>query len=158
MRRTRPGRAPAADVSCGRADVAAGGFFTSGRPAYKACNVAAPWDGTASHVMRLPGAAGFPAGYDHLNQGPASISHATARTCMAAGSFVNARTRRPDSVAIAWNGTKWRLTKLRGPRSGIADVSCPLAHRCIAVGHAGRRTLAERRDGTSWTVMKTPGI
>ena len=149
------------DISCisPKHCVAIGGFFTAARPSYKAYNVAALWDGTSWHVMRLPGAVGFPHGFDNLNQGPDSISCATASRCMAVGSFLNARTRMRDSVAIAWNGAKWRLTKLRGPKSGIADVSCPSPNRCIAVGHDGTRALAERWDGgASWTLLRTPSV
>ncbi len=77
MRRTRPRTAAASGPGTRRTrptSAAAkptwrsGPSFTSDRPAYKACNVAATWDGTAWHVMRLPGAARFPAGYDHLNR------------------------------------------------------------------------------------------
>ena len=148
------------DVSCTSSQhcVAIGAFFTAARPTFRAHNIAGLWDGTSWHVMRLPGAVGFPQGFDNLNQGPDSISCATASRCMAVGSFLNARTRMRDSVAIAWNGAKWRLTKLRGPRSGIADVSCPSQNRCIAVGHDGNRALAERWDGTTWKLLRTPSV
>jgi len=149
------------DVSCTSPThcTAIGAFFTSQEhDNYRAFNVAGLWDGASWHVMRLPGAIGFPEGPDNLNQGPDSISCATASRCMAVGSFENARTRLPDSVAIAWNGTKWQVTKLPGPRTGIADVSCPSANRCIAVGHDRNRALAERWNGTSWTLLRTPAV
>ena len=148
------------DVSCITPQhcVAVGAFFSHQRPIYTASNIAALWNGTAWHVTRLPGPVGFPTGLDHLIQGPGSISCGTASSCMAVGSFVNGRTRLPDSVAIVWNGTRWRLTKLAGPRSGIADVSCPRANECVAVGRAGSGTLAERWNGASWTLLKTPSV
>jgi hypothetical protein len=148
------------DVSCTSSQhcVAIGGFFTAARPTYRASNIAGVWNGTSWNVMRLPGPVGFPHGFDNLNQGPDSISCATAKRCMAVGSFLNARTRMRDSVAIAWNGSKWLLTELRGPKSGIADVSCPSPNSCIAVGRNGTRALAERWDGTSWTLLRTPSV
>lgn len=147
-------------VSCTSSShcVAVGAFFTAARPTYQAFNVAAVWNGTTWQVTRLPGPVGFPYGFDHLSQGPESISCATATSCMTVGSFTNARTRQPDSVAIAWNGAKWQLTSLAGPRTGIVSVSCPLANRCMAVGRNGKSTLAERWNGTRWTLLSTPRV
>jgi hypothetical protein len=147
------------DVSCSTAQhcMAIGSFFIHRRPTFTAFNIAGLWIGKGWTVMHLPGAVGDPFGFDLGNQGLASISCATSSSCMAAGSFVKFGTQQPGSLAIAWNGTRWRLTTPRGPKGGVADVSCAAATRCIAVGHAGIAAMAQRWNGTSWTLMKTAG-
>jgi hypothetical protein len=121
-------------------------------------NVAAWWDGTRWRVSPVPGGFGSgPGPIDGLS-GPSAVSCASASSCMAVGSYgVLPVTDLGASLAVAWNGRSWRLTRLLGPGGGITGVSCPRAGRCVAVGAAGRRTLAERWTGTAWRRLTTPG-
>ena len=43
-----------------------------------------------------------------------------------------------------------------GSNSALDGVSCVLARACTAVGSSSRGTLAERWNGTKWTIERTP--
>jgi hypothetical protein len=70
------------------------------------------------------------------------------------------------TLAEGWNGTGWFIQ--RTPRvsstanSRFSAVSCTASTACTAVGHVGDltdvQTLAERWDGTSWTVQPTAAV
>jgi hypothetical protein len=71
------------------------------------------------------------------------------------------------TLAERWNGTSWTIQPTPdqpgAPDSYLSDVSCPSATSCFAVGRyddAGgvSRTLAERWNGTTWTVQPTPSL
>jgi hypothetical protein len=58
-----------------------------------------------------------------------------------------------------WNGTSWQQQAVSTLEASFADVSCPAAQLCVAVGDiasGSRATLAEMWNGTSWTVQPTP--
>jgi hypothetical protein len=65
-----------------------------------------------------------------------------------------------------WNGTAWAIAPSPNPASAhsssLADVSCRTARACTAVGSyvsfpsGTGLTLAERFDGTSWSIQPTP--
>src|SRR5262249_60450183 len=68
-------------------------------------------------------------------------------------------------LAERWDGAQWRVQHAASPRGGgfLAAVSCTSPVACTAVG--GRthnlgglptHTLAERWNGTSWTIQPTP--
>lgn len=66
--------------------------------------------------------------------------------------------------AERWDGTAWTLQAAAippGGSSGLDGVSCPTASTCFAVGtgtDSGGSTvpLAEKWDGTRWTIQATP--
>ena len=68
------------------------------------------------------------------------------------------------TLAEAWNGKTWTIQPApnqSGPVGGnLSGISCTSATACTAVGSAnsagGDVTLAERWDGTSWTIQTTP--
>jgi hypothetical protein len=86
------------------------------------------------------------------------ISCSSATTCEAVGDSGNA------AFAEVWNGTKWRVQRV--PKlAGVAltrfySVSCTSTRACTAVGYRSSphnaRALAERWDGASWSLEKTP--
>ena len=90
------------------------------------------------------------------------VSCASATACTATGD--RAAGGATGTVAEAWNGTAWtaeRTPKLPGgTNSFLRGVSCTSAASCTAVGDysAGAKdvTLAERWNGTAWTVEPTP--
>jgi hypothetical protein len=138
--------------------LAVGAFITK-KPStdkFTEFNIAALWNGKTWQVTRLPGKVGNPFGDDLGNLGLGSISCATASNCMAVGNFGARPAQSFGGIAEAWNGTKWRLTKLRGTVSNLNDVSCPAANDCLAVGRSGSHAMAQRWNGKSWTLLATP--
>jgi hypothetical protein len=70
------------------------------------------------------------------------------------------------TLAEGWNGSGWIIQ--RTPQvsptaaSRFSAVSCTASTACTAVGHqgdlTGGQTLAERWDGTSWTIQPTAAV
>ena len=73
------------------------------------------------------------------------------------------------SLAERWDGTSWSIQRTPSPSSSgilvdLNGVSCTSGSACTAVGSfvttstftAG--TLAERWDGTSWSIQPTPAL
>jgi hypothetical protein len=149
LRSPRPGKESSFNaVSC----VAGSGCMAVGNsePASGGgSNMAARWRDGAWRVFSLPGGAGYGSEPIYLDSGPAAISCASLAHCMAAGSYLSAGGLGVN-LAVAWNGTAWRLTRIPGPRGGLAGVSCPRPGWCAAVGGARRRTLAEAWNGRNW--------
>jgi hypothetical protein len=92
-----------------------------------------------------------------------SCSSATA--CTAVGYYVN-NIGTQVTLAEAWNGSAWRIQSTPNPSGATASylwgVSCTSATACTAVGHytdsnGSELTLAERWNGTTWTIQPTPG-
>jgi hypothetical protein len=92
------------------------------------------------------------------------VSCTSASACTAVGDFENSL----DATAALverWNGTAWTVQSTPTPSGAAASylngVSCTSASACTAVGQyvtgAGTTaTLAERWNGTAWTVQSTP--
>ena len=92
-----------------------------------------------------------------------SVSCMSGGGCEAVGSF----TRANVGVVLAerWNGSRWSIQNIptpRGASSGaLSGVSCASRRVCVAVGSytdgTGRRvTLAERWNGSRWSLQRTP--
>jgi hypothetical protein len=72
------------------------------------------------------------------------------------------------TLAERWNGTSWKIQPTPNPTGGaksapkdLSGVSCTSATACTAVGHyilglSQYLTLAERWNGTTWTIQPTP--
>jgi hypothetical protein len=123
---------------------------------FSAVNIAAQWDGSTWHVTHLPGKVGVGFGDDRAELGLGTVACPTATSCMAVGNFGARAADDFGGIAIAWNGTKWQVTKLAGTVSTLNDVSCPAASDCIAVGRSGNHTMAQRWNGKSWSLLSTP--
>ncbi|MDQ1448378.1 MAG: hypothetical protein QOC79_1349, partial [Actinomycetota bacterium] len=85
-------------------------------------------------------------------------------SCFAVGGYDDGVTNK--TLAERWNGTSWSIVTSPNP-SGAADsflngVSCPSTTSCFAVGHsfdgATTKTLVERWNGTSWSIMSSPNV
>lgn len=91
------------------------------------------------------------------------VSCTSAASCVSVGHYVNGS---GTEVALAeqWNGTSWEVQSVPRPsgaiRSGLSAVSCTMASACTAVGDYVNRsgvveTLAERWNGTAWSIQTT---
>ena len=93
-----------------------------------------------------------------------AVSCTSPRACTAVGSYL-------DSAGISaplaevWNGTSWSIENPRNPGGSTGSllfgVSCTSARACTAVGSYNNRAgaslmLAERWNGTSWSIQTTP--
>ncbi len=88
------------------------------------------------------------------------VACASATDCSAVG-FAGS----PSTTVIEhWNGTAWSMVPSPDPagstNSSLRGVSCPSSTRCFAVGGAGfptgSRTLVERWNGASWSIVPSP--
>jgi len=121
------------------------------------------WNGTAWAPTPTPAA-------DELSQ-LVSVSCPSVTSCIAVGSSP-VDEGPPLPLAEAWNGTSWTIQPAAPHPDAYAQfnsVSCTSARSCIAVGLActslnactplgqqGFRALAERWNGTKWTVLTMP--
>ena len=140
-------------VSCRSATacIAVGTSYDAG--AYEP--LAERWNGTSWTIQPTPS----PDGGDLVQ-----VSCTSARACTAVGFSVSS-----DGTQLAladrWDGTAWALQHVANPSDGstpvLTGVSCRAATACTAVGvrngppGSQRLTLAERWNGTSWTIQPT---
>ena len=86
------------------------------------------------------------------------VSCASASACTAVGASSN------GTLAERWNGTTWSIQHTPNPAGGSNSIlnggSCTSASACTAVGdyNSGTTgvTLAERWNGTAWSIQTTP--
>lgn len=91
------------------------------------------------------------------------VSCVTASMCIAAGS--SGSSGFGHAMSQAWNGSGWRLLNTPdsgGPESALTGVSCTSRLNCMAVGaempdNESSQALAVQWNGTSWTLLPTPG-
>jgi hypothetical protein len=142
-------------VSCTSASncVAVGSYNTStGSP----LPFADRWNGTSWSVQPMAA----PVGTTYITL--TGVSCTSASHCVAVGGY-GARTGLL-TLAEVWNGTSWHVQQTPNPVNGqgpqFSGVSCTSASACTAVGsYSGPRieqTLAERWDGTNWSLQPTP--
>jgi hypothetical protein len=89
----------------------------------------------------------------------------SATVCTAVGYFYNSSSGVDPTSTLRWNGTSWSIQPFPNPAgatgSGLVGVSCTSSTACTAVGafynSAGVPvTLAERWNGTSWSIQPNP--
>jgi hypothetical protein len=92
------------------------------------------------------------------------VSCTTATTCTAAGEYKNS-SGILVTLAERWNGTEWTIQTTPNPsgakESILNGITCVSSTECEAVGHyinssGVKVTLAERWNGTEWTIQTTP--
>ncbi len=135
-------------VACSSADQCLSvGYETSA--AGETVALAESWNGTAWSIVATPTPPGS------TGSQLSAISCVSASACTAVGSFWNSSGAQLP-FAEAWNGSAWSLQSVPAPAgvaaSQLAGVSCTSTSNCQAVGGAGNAGLAERWDGTQWTV------
>src|SRR5437763_1437679 len=101
--------------------------------------------------------------------GLGGVSCSSGRACTATGNSVhtvNTSGIKFTTLAERWNGTKWSIKRTPNPTGAMTsllpDVSCSSGRACTAVGSylthnkAKTSTLAERWNGTRWSIQHTP--
>jgi hypothetical protein len=88
------------------------------------------------------------------------VSCDSATSCTAVGK------KESETFAEHWDGTSWSISTTPNPsgagNSTLVKVSCTSASNCMAVGsyrktgENNRRTLTERWNGSSWSVVSSP--
>ena len=107
------------------------------------CVLAASWNGSAWTQVSPPSLAGNLTG----------VSCRAARSCVAVG----------GPLAATWTGTTWKQQTIAAPGEAgtqLSDIACWSTSGCLAAGsyteYSGARlTLAERWNGTTWSVART---
>ena len=87
-----------------------------------------------------------------------SVSCVTQTFCMAVGSYTIAGSTSTSSYAF--DGTSW-TSSYTASNGTFYGVSCSSVTSCVAVGEtagSGIYTLAERYDGSLWSVIATPDL
>jgi hypothetical protein len=120
--------------------------------------LAEKWDGSSWTTQTVP----LPGGSSSASLW--GISCSASNACTAVGySFAKSQI----TMAARWNGTSWSVQTTPNPEGagsgiiGLWSVSCATSTSCMAVGEytdssGTRKILAERWDGTSWTITSTP--
>jgi hypothetical protein len=92
------------------------------------------------------------------------VSCSSSSSCTAVGDYTK-RLGRTVTLAERWNGTSWSAESTPNPEgapsSALNAVDCTSSSACVAVGNSFTRsgteiTLAERWDGTKWSLQPTP--
>ena len=117
------------------------------------------WDGTSWTVQTTP----LP---NPQATNLFAVSCASATACTAVGDYLSSANNTYVSLVERWDGTSWFVQPTPNPAGSVGDslsgVSCTSATACIAVGYYRDSAtnnavpLAERWDGTSWTIQTTP--
>ncbi len=157
---TPPGLKELNAVSCTSttACTAVGYYYnSSGVP----LTLAEVWNGTFWAIETTPNP--NPSGAESSVLGGVSCTSATA--CTAVGYYLN-NSGVQLTLAERWNGTSWAVETTPNPsgavNSVLGGVSCTSTTACTAVGYSSNSyggdglTLAERWNGTTWTVETTP--
>ncbi len=150
-------------VSCSSstACTAVGSYPTSGGTKV----LAERWNGTRWVIQSTPKVPSSP------DNEFAAVSCSSTTACTAVGSSSKVVGSRGALVTLAerWNGTRWTIQSTvnpsrtpppSDPHQQLFGVSCPSAATCTAVGIYSQSccylTLAERWNGTRWTIQSTP--
>ncbi len=97
----------------------------------------------------------------------AAVSCAGPGFCLAVGDYsygvgaMPSPTARDKTFAERWNGSSWRVIPTVNVASWnqLTAVSCTSPRSCTAVGSsASRFALAERWDGSAWTIQRVPEV
>jgi len=138
-------------VSCRSASSCVAVGHTLGAPQHA---IIERWDGKTWRIQAIPALA--------KDTTLVGVSRPQVRMCTAVG--WNTATGNARPLALSWNGDKWQVQAVPLPRqasAGLFDaVSCTSARACTATGtdfsHPGGPTLAERWNGKTWRVERTP--
>jgi hypothetical protein len=143
-------------VSCVSADACtAVGYYYNETIGAPYLPVAESWNGSTWTIQATPATSG-----DLL----LGVSCAAAANCDAVGAnYGDPETSTPAPVALRWNGSSWIAESVPLPSSAksgfLADVSCPAAGSCTAVGqyNAGSKdtslALTEVWNGSKWATQ-----
>jgi hypothetical protein len=131
--------------------------FTGG-PFTATSSLVERWNGTKWVVQTAPNPTGSTS--TKLD----GVACPSATTCTAVGAYITS-SHTPRTLVERWNGTKWTVQRPPNPTgttdSELTAVACTSGTACTAVGFniptsGAPRTLAERWNGTKWTMQSTP--
>ncbi len=166
---------PGGDVGAGGALVATVSATVEGLPEgiYHYRLVATNSSGTTYGEDRIAISPGFAA--QTLPQPPESseeheaegVSCVTSELCVAVGTYFNVNAEAHLTMAETFDGAQWTVqatpnpSEARKSKNVLRGVSCVSASACVAVGYyelpgGGERLLAERWDGSEWSIEPTP--
>ena len=133
------------------------GFYTSGSGSEM--TLAERWNGRGWAIQATPNPAGATASV------LSGVSCVSTSSCTAAGYYASG-SGSDVTLAERWDGTSWAIQSTPNPSGATASlltgVSCASTTACTAVGlyHKSRpgsdTTLAERWNGSSWSIQSTP--
>jgi hypothetical protein len=118
------------------------------------------WNGNGWDIMPVPNPPGMTSAGGNLE----SVSCTGPSACMAVGAYSNS-SGQPQPLSERWNGTKWSIVPiphLPGAQVTLLNsVACTSASACTAVAAAVTAsgtwvTMAERWNGTRWSIQPTP--
>lgn len=116
------------------------------------------WNGTAWSITTTPNPAGAKGSL--LN----GVACTATASCIAVGSYKKTSSGNPMALAERWNGTAWSILSTPNPSGNrgvtLNSVGCSSASACTAAGDWFNSsdtevTLAERWNGTSWSIQTT---
>jgi hypothetical protein len=121
-------------------------------------SLAEHWNGTAWKLMTTPNAKNAVGG-SILN----AIACSSSTSCTAVG--YSSSDAGHFTLVEQLKGTTWKVVRSRNPSGSTGNflnsVACPSAESCTAVGYQTQGgvqlTLGEHWNGTTWTVVTTPG-
>ena len=116
------------------------------------------WNGTSWAVQHTPNPTGV------RGSSLSAVSCTSVTACVAVGEVSHGSGIDTTTLAERWNGTSWSIQPTPNPAgaadSSLSAVSCTSADACTAVGSTGpspdtQASLAERWNGTNWTIVPT---
>ena len=145
------------DVSCtsSTACTAVGEF---GNTSFKTFLLAEGWNGTKWQTQEVPTPTGAKSYHLH------GVSCTSSTACTAVGVFQTSKLVE-EPLAERWNGTSWSIQEPPKPKGAsfivLYSVSCASSMECMAVGYFLNGSekavpLAERWNGTSWSIQEPP--
>jgi PKD repeat protein len=144
-------------VSCSSATACtAVGYYKNGAGVEE--TLAERWDGSQWTIQPTPNPSGA------LTSTLKGVSCSSATACTAVGYYKNGAGVE-GTLAESWDGSAWTIQPTPEPSgasgSRLKGVSCDSSTECVAVGHyknasGSEVTLAERWDGSQWSVQSTP--
>jgi hypothetical protein len=152
-------------VSCVQADhcIAVGNNWSLA--VHTQVTLAELWNGTSWSVMATPNPPGLDEGWkDERYALLRSVSCVSTTDCVAVGYFRDTG-EAVQPLTERWNGSDWTLvppaTPVAAVMATLENVSCTSASACTAVGYSESdtgaiETLAERWDGSKWSIEATP--
>jgi hypothetical protein len=122
--------------------------------------VAERWNGQQWQIQPVPAPSGAPGSFF------AGVACTSPSFCTAVGARTDSAGNPVGTLAERWNGRKWAIQRTPNPPPGgvLAAVSCTTPAACTAAGNlngtssSGTTTLAERWNGTTWTIQPTPKL
>lgn len=115
------------------------------------------WDGTTWANQSVPAPSGS------VWTALADVACTSSVSCIAVGRYETAA-KGEATLAESWDGSKWTVMSPPNPAGALSSwlerISCSAADSCTAVGRyetSGKveTTLAERWNGTSWSIQTT---